>query len=145
MGKFSKIVLLLGRLLLGGFFLIAGILKVLDPATFQHEIIAYQLVNYPVSYLMAYFLPYLEIVLGLGVLLKLRIEAALVIIIGLLFVFILALAWTWMKGIDIQCGCLGKVDFIDGQPAAILRDLFLMLVAIMVYKFAIQVTERKAS
>lgn len=123
------------RILLGGFFCLAGVLKALDPAAFQVEILAYQLVGYPVSYLVAHVLPFFEILLGLSVLMRIQIRFASGMIILLLMVFIAALCWSWMKGIDLHCGCLGKIDFIEGQPAAILRDIVLVGMAMILWRW----------
>jgi len=121
------------RLILGGFFVVAGFLKCVDPAAFQQEILAYQIVGYPLSFVAAYFLPFIEIALGLGVVVGWKLRFALIGIAVLLLVFITALSWTWFQGIDIHCGCLGKIDFIEGQPAAIVRDLVLLAMAIYLH------------
>ncbi len=124
------------RVLLAGFFILAGVLKALDPAVFQHEIVSYQLVGYPLAFIAAYYLPYIEIMLGLGVLFGIQKKIGLRLMLVLLSTFVVALAWTWSQGIDIRCGCLGSIDFVDGQPAAILRDLILMVMALYLVRFS---------
>ena len=92
--------------------------------------------GYPLSFIAAYYLPYVEIMLGLGLLFGIQKKIGLRMMLMLLITFVLALAWTWMRGIDIRCGCLGSIDFVEGQPAAILRDLMLMLMAIYLLRFS---------
>lgn len=133
MEKLDSLIHWICRLILGCFFVVAGFLKCVDPAVFQQEILAYQIVGYPLSFVAAHFLPFIEIALGLGVVVGWKLRFALTGIAVLLFVFIAALSWTWFQGIDIQCGCLGKIDFIEGQPAAIARDVVLLLMAFFLF------------
>lgn len=133
MATFQLAVHWIARVGLGGFFLLAGGVKALDPGSFQAEVLAYQIVGHGVSWLVAHYLPVFEIMLGLGILLGIRLRFAAGLSIALLVGFIAALAWTWGQGIDLSCGCLGAIDFIEGQPAAIARDLVLIGFALGLY------------
>ena len=135
MEKGKKVTSWTCRILVGGFFMLAGVIKALDPGAFQLEIMAYQLVGYPISFLLSYLLPYFEIALGAGLILGIGIKIAQTSISFLLIGFISVLSWTWMMGINIECGCLGKIDFMEGQPAAILRDFVLLAMVLCVAYF----------
>lgn len=124
----------IAKWLLGGFFIIAGILKALDPAAFQEDVLNYQLVGYPISFVTAYFLPFFEITLGIGVIFSVCTRACLVSIILLLCAFIGVLSFTWAQGIDINCGCFGAIDPVKGQPGAIFRDIVLIGLAFYLLK-----------
>ena len=131
MAKIGKITDLILRLLIGSVFCLAAVLKIMDPAAFQQEILAYQMVNYPVSFIMAYWLPVFELAIGVGILFKIAYKTGLLLSLSSLVLFSVALAWTWFQGLNIDCGCFGKIDFVHGQPMALLRDL--ILIAVILY------------
>ena len=128
MEKIRKIIDIILRLLIGSVFCLAAILKILDPHAFQQEILAYQLVNYPVSFIVAHWLPVFELTIGIGILFRIAYKTGLLLSLSLLVFFSVALAWTWFQGLNIDCGCFGKIDFVHGQPLALLRDLILIVV-----------------
>jgi uncharacterized membrane protein YphA (DoxX/SURF4 family) len=88
-------------------FLYAGGLKALDPAGFAIVIDKYRLLPYPVAAAIAVYLPWLEIVCGLGILWPRTRRGALALLLGLCLVFSGAIASAWIRGLDISCGCFG--------------------------------------
>lgn len=134
MATFPLIAHWISRLALGGFFLLAGGIKLLDAGAFQQEILTYQIVGQVASGVAAHYLPGLEVMVGLGVLCGMRMRVAVLLSGILLSAFIFALSWTWFQGIDLSCGCLGPIDFVKGQPAAIVRDLILLGLAGILWK-----------
>ena len=134
MEKIRKIIEHLFRLVIGGIFLVAAILKIMNPQLFQQEILAYQMVGYPLSFLMAHVLPFLELMIGIGLVFRISYRIGLMLALGSLILFSVALAWTWMQGLNIDCGCFGKIDLIHGQPMALLRDLALIAMLLYLYR-----------
>jgi len=122
------------RIGLGLFFLLAGLVKLLDPGSFQLEILDYRVIGYQLSWIVSYFLPSFEVVLGLGIMVRFGVKYALRAVSLLLVLYIGLLVWTWIQGIDINCGCLGEIDFVSGQPAAIGRDVVLLAVTLYLMK-----------
>ncbi len=119
------------RLILALFFLIAGVLKLIDPKSLTTAIETYQLVPYTASFLLALILPWMEIFAGLGVLLKKCYRGSLLILCGLLIVFIVSLFQGYIRGLDVICGCLGGA-YEENQTNyiwLISRDLVLLLFA----------------
>jgi uncharacterized membrane protein YphA (DoxX/SURF4 family) len=98
------------RLLAGGVFLVAGVLKVLDPAHFAADIDHFRLLPYFAVAPLALYLPWLEIVCGLAVFLGAARRSALVLLLAMTVVFIAAIASAWMRGLDIRCGCFGAAS-----------------------------------
>lgn len=94
-------------ILIGLFFLLSGILKLLDPVEFGQAILRYRIVGESMASLLALLLPWTEIVAGISLFLKSWRVAALWLIMAMLLVFELALMSAWMRGLDIECGCLG--------------------------------------
>ena len=62
----NKTLLILLRLVLGGLFIYAGAVKVLDPLGFAQNIRNYDLVGQSLSFIAAVVLPWLEILAGLA-------------------------------------------------------------------------------
>jgi putative oxidoreductase len=129
-----RVLLLAARLLLGGIFLVAGILKLRDPVTFTTDIANYQL--WPaLAPVLAAALPTLEVVVGVA-LLALGApwrRAAALCAAGLMVVFTAAASSALARGLDVACGCFG------GASAAgtigwltIGRDLGLVAAAVIV-------------
>lgn len=115
------------RLLLGGTFLAAGFFKAKDPGLFALDIRNFELIGDPWVAVLALTLPWLELITGLGVAIRLPwiYRGSLLILAGTLLAFILALAISWMRGLEITCGCFGGGGEVTNYPIAILRNLIL--------------------
>jgi putative oxidoreductase len=120
------------RLGLGGLFLAAGVLKLLDPAGFATAIGNYQLVP-ALSAVLAATLPAIEIVVGLGLLVMPRSwRAAAGLGVALLMaLFTIAAVSAVARGIDISCGCFGA-ESGRINVLTIARDLALLAAACLV-------------
>jgi len=118
---------LLLRLGLGGLLVVAGALKLRDPAGFAVEIANYQLLPALAPYLAA-ALPVTEIVLGLGLVLFPRAwRRPATIGVGLLLLaFAVSVASAYLRGINIACGCFGGGGDAIG-PLTLLRNLGLLI------------------
>jgi len=98
------------RFLVGGVFLVAGGLKVLDPARFAADIDHFRLLPYFAVAPLALYLPWLEIICGLAVFVGAARRSALVLLFALTVVFIAAITSAWLRGLDIRCGCFGAAS-----------------------------------
>ncbi|MCB1121379.1 MAG: DoxX family protein [Verrucomicrobiae bacterium] len=118
------------RLILAAFFVSAGVIKILDPKSLVAAIETYQVLPYRLSFLLAFFLPWVEVVAGVGILLKKLYRGSLFSIAGLLVLFIIALAQGWFRGLDVTCGCFGGASHENQTNYGwlILRDLLLLVV-----------------
>ncbi|PLX94258.1 MAG: DoxX family protein [Desulfuromonas sp.] len=122
------------RLVLGGTFLYAGILKGEDPVVFAGQVANYQLLPYAWNYLVAAILPSLEVLCGLLLLLNRWVRPG-TLILGLLnLVFMAALVSLIVRGIDIDCGCFRPDAEVKTSPlSALIRDLGLMVLVLMTW------------
>jgi len=118
----NKGVLLAFRLVLGGLFVYAGAVKVLDPLDFAQNIRTYQLVGQSLSFIAAIVLPWLEILAGLALILGIWTRGAALVVAGLLVFFIVLTAVTMVRGLDVDCGCFGSLSRKSGW-GVILEDL----------------------
>ncbi|MEP6810673.1 MAG: MauE/DoxX family redox-associated membrane protein [Chthoniobacterales bacterium] len=94
--------------LVGAVFIYAGALKAWDPVKFASDIQNFHLLSWPLGMRLAFYLPWLEIVCGLALIVGWLRTGAAGILTALLVVFIAATIAARMRGIDLDCGCFGK-------------------------------------
>ena len=97
------------RLIVGGAFVVAGALKVADPAKFALDVSHYRLVPYELINLVAILLPWIEITSGLFVLAGIWLRAAALVITSLTVMFLVLIVSALARGLNIECGCFGTV------------------------------------
>lgn len=119
------------RLLVGGVWLVAGLIKLPDLASSVRAVRAYQLLPEAVVPAVGYALPILEVVVGLLLLAGLLVRGAAVVSGVLFLAFVVGIASAWARGLQIDCGCFGgggyKANAAEDYPWEIARDLGLLL------------------
>ncbi len=120
-----KTVLLVFRVVLGGLFVYAGAVKVVDPLDFAQNIRNYRLVGQSLAFIAALVLPWLEILAGAFLVAGLWKRGAALVISGLLVFFIVLTAVTMIRGLDVDCGCFGALSRKAGW-SVILEDLAML-------------------
>ena len=122
------------RLLLGGVFLVAGALKIPDPAAAERAVRAYRLLPESLVAPVAFGLPVVEIVVGLALLAGVFIRTAALASAVLLVVYLVGVGSAWARGLQIDCGCFGGGGQVaagdTAYPTEVLRDGALLLVAL---------------
>lgn len=119
--------LLVSRFLIGGVFIVAACLKLVDPVRFAEDIHNFHIVSDQAAVVMAVLLPYIELVAGCACLLGVRGRAGALLLSVLLAVFTIAVGIAIAKGIDISCGCLGKGDTSRTNLAKVFHNLALLM------------------
>jgi putative oxidoreductase len=97
-------------ILIGALFVYAGVLKAWDPIRFAGEIENYHILPWWLGVRLAFYLPWLEILCGFALIFRRLYSGALVLVLLLVLVFIGASVAAKMRGIDISCGCFGRVS-----------------------------------
>ena len=120
------------RLLLGGLFVYAGVVKAIDPVGFAGEIANYQILPYRLNFLVAATLPFVELAAGLLLVINRKVRPATLVIAGLNLVFMVALVSLLVRGLDIDCGCFRPGAHTSVQ-AALWRDAGLMVLALVTF------------
>ena len=128
--------------IVAGIFIYAGVLKVLDPVQFAHDIDNYKILPWPISVALAFYLPWLEILCGLGLIFRFLYRGALSILTTLIAVFTLATIAAKVRGLDITCGCFGHASQHWSFPSHLATNLGI-LAALFVLFF--QSLDRKAA
>jgi uncharacterized membrane protein YphA (DoxX/SURF4 family) len=100
-----KAAIIVCRMLLAAIFLLASVPKIIAPHEFAIAVFRYQLLPDPAINLMATFLPWVELVAAVAILIPRTSAAAAAIFLGLLAVFTAAISIDLVRGIDISCGC----------------------------------------
>ena len=142
--RFQPVITLLARLVLGGVLLAAGGIKVFKPTESANAVAAYKLMPTELAHLIGYALPWLEVAIGLLLILGIMVRPAVILSGLIMVVFIGAIASVWARGMLIDCGCFGGGGEIDPSLASqvrrtyfieIMRDFGLALTALYLYFF----------
>ena len=126
------------RVILGGLFLIAGLTKAYDPAGFATEIQKYHLVPWVGGVLLALFLPWVEIFAAGALFLKRFQRGALLLISAMLIAYCAALISAMARGLNIDCGCFGRLISSTGIVWALIRNAGLMILAGILWIFGLR-------
>lgn len=111
------------------FWLWSGVAKMKDPAAFAIAVRNFQLIGDPWVAAAALFIPSLEIVCAVAIVIRLGSQAALGILWLSLCVFTAAIAISWARGLDIECGCFGVGDGSRvNYPVKLAQNLALLAV-----------------
>jgi uncharacterized membrane protein YphA (DoxX/SURF4 family) len=144
--NYRRLTIWLGRIVIAGFFIFAGLAKLIRwdmhphppigiaTSLFALQIDSYQMLPPWTVLQVARWLPWAEIAVGLLLLIgwRLRIWSTLVtLIIGGFFI---AVVRAYTLHLDINCGCFAKPEPLTGMT--VLRDGSLFLLALFMTTFA---------
>ena len=131
--RWRAVAALLLRCGLATLFIVAGVLKMRDPARFALEISNYQLLTFGTA-VLAVVLPATEIVAAVGLVFLPRMwrQASALLIIAMVVMFTAAVGLAYFRGINIDCGCFGGAEGpITGWT--LMRNFGLLFAAICVF------------
>ena len=140
MTKVYPTFILITRILLGLIFIIASIDKIIDPAGFARDISNYHFVPFGFENIIAIILPWLELFIGLGLILGIMVDGASVISGILLILFIILIFQATIRGFNIDCGCGLKEGELVGWRK-IFEDLIFLFGAYFIWKRRVKVFE----
>lgn len=123
-------------MIVGGVFIYAGVLKILDPVQFGIDIDNYKTLPWFISVRLAFFLPSLEILCGVALIFRFLYRGGLSILTALTVVFIGATIAAKVRGLDITCGCFGHASQHWSFPQHMAVDLAILisLIALLLAK-----------
>jgi len=130
--KRDQVCPLVARLILGAVFMYASIDKILHPAAFAKAVYNYQLLPGALINLTAIVLPWLELVLGIFLIIGLFREGSVCMVTFLLALFLGAAIFNLARGLDIYCGCFStSTEGTNNAPKVwyAIRDGFFLLPA----------------
>jgi len=116
------------RLVLGGLFVFAGYTKLRNPLLFEMAVDTYRLLPPLGVITVARGLPWLEVLLGVLLLVGWKISYVSSFTALLLGAFLVTMGITYHHGIEANCGCFGFGERIS--PLTLARDSILFVMAV---------------
>ena len=132
----SNVVWRIVDLLVGGIFIYAGVIKVLDPVGFAGDIDNYKILPWTIGVGLAFYLPWLEILCGLALIARRLYLGGLSILTALISIFIVATVAAKVRGLDITCGCFGHASKNWSFSTHLALDLLLLASVILLMRVA---------
>jgi uncharacterized membrane protein YphA (DoxX/SURF4 family) len=124
------------RVALGCVFLAAGGLKVGHADVFAGEIAGFQLLWHPLIAPLALLLPFLELMVGVYLIIGLYTRFAAWLGALEMAVFSGAIASAVLRGISTSCGCFGPADKATTSWPEVVRDLGFAAIGVVIALWA---------
>lgn len=105
MNSLDRYLIVITRIILGAVFLWASFGKILEPGDFARSISNYHIVPFGIENIIALILPWLELLIGMGLILGIMVDGSVQISAILLIMFILMIGQAMLRGFNIECGC----------------------------------------
>ena len=105
MNSLDRYLIVITRIILGATFLWASFGKILEPGDFARSISNYHIVPFGIENIIALILPWLELLIGMGLILGIMVDGSVQISAILLIMFILMIGQAMLRGFNIECGC----------------------------------------
>jgi uncharacterized membrane protein YphA (DoxX/SURF4 family) len=146
-----RAIIWLGRLVLGGIFIYAGFSKLLMPnnhlwpmfmlkfsismniSSFAQQVESYKMISHEASQVVAQTLPFVEIVLGLLLLIGWRLRIWATAITAIMAGFLAVVTRAYLLHMDINCGCFGTPEKLTGMT--VVRDGAFTVLALLMTVF----------
>jgi len=150
--NFRRAVIWIGRLVLAGIFVYAGFSKLLMPNThlwpmfvlkfsismnislFAQQVESYKMISPEASQMVAHTLPFVEIGLGLLLLIGWRLRICATAITVIMAGFLGVVTRAYLLHMDINCGCFGTPEKLTGMT--VVRDSLFTALALLMTVFA---------
>ena len=105
MNKIYPVFIYIMRLVLGVVFIYASYDKILDPSKFARDISNYHFVPFGLENTVAIILPWLELFIGIGIVLGIYVDGNTLLSAFLLLLFNFLIFQAMVRGFNIECGC----------------------------------------
>lgn len=124
-----KLVQLSARFILGGVFIYASIDKIAYPKEFAAIVVKYQILPEKLAIYFAFLLPWIELFLGIFVILGFFVRESAISLSFLVMIFMIAIAIRSLSGPIGNCGCFRITSSGTTQSIAFLifRDVLFLL------------------
>lgn len=127
----ARVLMLIGRIGLGAILLYAAYTKLRLPwAIFAMSINSYQVLPEPLVVFIARALPWLELVLGLLLIIGWKLRYVAAATSALLLGFFVVMLRSYFLGLGIDCGCFGVGEALSART--LVRDGFLTAVSLAI-------------
>lgn len=123
--------LLYARLTVGGVFLVSAISKMLDKAGTEVSMARYVFLPRGSSKLISNYFPFLELAVGLLLLLGLFTRLAAIGATALFTLFTFFIIYDLTHNKNVSCHCFGKLSDDKVTPMSVVRNVFLMALSLL--------------
>ena len=130
------------RIIVGLVFIFASYKKLGSPLENANAVNVYKVLPASIGKYLGFSLPWLELGLGLLLIIGLIPKITAILSVGFFLIFIIAISQAWIRGLPINCGCFGNGGVTaDGKVHAgaylteILRDIGLLLLSTYLIRF----------
>ena len=123
--NFKNYLIVVIRILLGAVFLWASFDKIIDPSKFARDISNYHIIPFGLENIIAIVLPWLEFLIGSGLILGILVDGAVLLSGILLISFNVLIAQAMLRGFNIDCGCGLKEGQLVGVEKLLENFVFL--------------------
>jgi len=127
---------LLFRWFLGAIFVYAGLVKIADPLGFALALYNYHILPAWMINPLAICLPWVEVIIGAGLLAGIMIPGGALVVSGMLAIFAVAIVVSLIRGLGIACGCFSTS--VAAEPITwlyVVRDLLLLGMGVHILLF----------
>ena len=121
------------RLILGVIFIYASYDKILHPKAFAEVVYNYQILPGGLINVTAIFLPWLEILMGVFLIVGVWMPGTIIWCNTLLVVYIGALCFNLVRGIDVNCGCFSTTKGSSISIETILWDVAFLTLSVYLF------------
>lgn len=126
-------IILIARLVIGVVFIMFGMDKISAPKDFAMSIMKYEMMPVAFVNVFALILAWLEVIVGICMVLGVRIKANALIIGALNVMFMTAISYALIAGLNINCGCSANSKPISFYK--LIEDGIYLALAVLVYMF----------
>lgn len=133
-----RYIALLVRWYLAYVFLSASFHKIMDPSAFALDVATYQILPLQLINIMAIVLPWVELFVGVFLILGFKARACALLVCGMMLMFMVALGIALYGDLNISCGCFASGSLEATDPISyktMFRDLAWLLLGLYVLIF----------
>lgn len=120
----NRVLVIFCRLFLAAIFIFFAVGKIRTPGVFAKDIFQYEVLHPVTVNAVAIYLPWVELVTGLLLLVGVWKRGASFLATSMLMTFLGALGFNLLRGRDLHCGCGGTWKAPENPIAAWLLDFF---------------------
>ncbi len=123
------------RCLMGCWFAYSGGLKIFGTGLdrFTRDVANYKIVAAPWDAVAAYTVPWVEVVVGVCLLLAVLRRGTILVTAGMVTVFVGCIGWAWWHRLDISCGCHGSDAAISYWSKVVEFSSYYAVLALLVW------------
>ena len=131
---FHRILWRVVAIVIGGIFIYAGAVKIVDPVEFARDVDNYKMLPWQLSLGLGLYLPWVEIFCGLALIVRVLYRGGVFILTALTLLFIVITIIAKARGLDVSCGCFGHASKYLSFASHLVLDFLLLGGLLLLWK-----------